>query len=211
MSVANSTSRKLIVTALYDYQGSDDNSLSFTAGDVIRVLNQLESGWWNGICRGQRGWFPSNYVSVPATIATSDLNKDEETMPNDTGAPEAKRQSKQPPQTPMSAQSESSTFSFSKAMASLNIDQVFFISDTLQALPNNWTQKVSNDGKVYFLNSMTGETTWSIENINPETGQVVCCNLNGRLFTMKCLHRKGHQSHLQQHLSLHGTAYQMIL
>lgn len=31
-------------------------------GDVIDVISINESGWWDGVCDGRRGWFPSNYV-----------------------------------------------------------------------------------------------------------------------------------------------------
>lgn len=48
--------------ALYDYQAEDMSSLSFSRGDIIEVLTQLETGWWDGLLNGQRGWFPSNYV-----------------------------------------------------------------------------------------------------------------------------------------------------
>ncbi|KAJ3123880.1 hypothetical protein HK098_001580 [Nowakowskiella sp. JEL0407] len=58
-------SQRLLVQALFDYQGSEENSqLSFRAGDIIQVFNQLESGWWDGIANGQRGWFPVNYVTA---------------------------------------------------------------------------------------------------------------------------------------------------
>jgi son of sevenless-like protein len=52
------------VRALYDYQSTDTSSLSFRAGDLIEVLSQLESGWWDGLLDNERGWFPSNYVEV---------------------------------------------------------------------------------------------------------------------------------------------------
>lgn len=48
--------------ALYDYQSADGSSLSFFRGDIIEVLTQLESGWWDGLIGDERGWFPSNYV-----------------------------------------------------------------------------------------------------------------------------------------------------
>jgi son of sevenless-like protein len=50
--------------ALYDYQTNDASSLSFHRGDIIEVLTQLESGWWDGLLGDERGWFPSNYVAV---------------------------------------------------------------------------------------------------------------------------------------------------
>ena len=54
----------MFVRALYDYDADDRTSLSFRQGDVIQVLNQLESGWWDGIINDVRGWFPSNYCAV---------------------------------------------------------------------------------------------------------------------------------------------------
>ena len=50
--------------ALYDYQTNDSSSLSFHKGDIIEVLTRLESGWWDGLLNEERGWFPSNYVTV---------------------------------------------------------------------------------------------------------------------------------------------------
>lgn len=50
--------------ALYDYQTQDTSSLSFQRNDVIEVLTRLESGWWDGLLGDERGWFPSNYVTV---------------------------------------------------------------------------------------------------------------------------------------------------
>jgi son of sevenless len=54
----------LYVKALYDYNADDRASLSFRQGDVIQVLNQLETGWWDGVIGNVRGWFPSNYCTV---------------------------------------------------------------------------------------------------------------------------------------------------
>jgi son of sevenless-like protein len=50
--------------ALYDYQTQDSSSLSFQRDDVIEVLTRLDSGWWDGLLGDERGWFPSNYVTV---------------------------------------------------------------------------------------------------------------------------------------------------
>jgi hypothetical protein len=36
---------------------------------------------------------------------------------------------------------------------------------TSVTLPPNWKQKVSYDGRVYFHNHMTDQTTWKAENI----------------------------------------------
>ncbi|KZF26526.1 ras GEF [Xylona heveae TC161] len=54
----------MYVRALYDYQADDRTSLSFRQGDIIQVITQLESGWWDGVINGVRGWFPSNYCAL---------------------------------------------------------------------------------------------------------------------------------------------------
>lgn len=53
----------LIVRALFDYHSPDPTNLSFRAGTLIRVLTQLQSGWWDGCIDGERGWFPCNFVA----------------------------------------------------------------------------------------------------------------------------------------------------
>ncbi|PUU76882.1 ras guanine nucleotide exchange factor domain-containing protein [Tuber borchii] len=45
----------MYVRALYNYASEDPTSLSFNQGDVIQVITQLESGWWDGIVHDQRG------------------------------------------------------------------------------------------------------------------------------------------------------------
>jgi son of sevenless-like protein len=58
------TYQGLFCKALYDYSAQDASALSFRRGDVIEVLNQQPSGWWDGLLGEERGWFPSNYVSL---------------------------------------------------------------------------------------------------------------------------------------------------
>ncbi|KAL9553336.1 hypothetical protein MBANPS3_003335 [Mucor bainieri] len=55
------------VQALYAFRSNDPSSLSFNQDDFIDVLNKLPSGWWDGLCNGTRGWFPSNYVKIIAS------------------------------------------------------------------------------------------------------------------------------------------------
>ena len=61
---ASAVPSALYVRALYDYDADDRTSLSFRQGDKIQVITRLESGWWDGIIHGVRGWFPSNYCAV---------------------------------------------------------------------------------------------------------------------------------------------------
>jgi son of sevenless-like protein len=50
--------------ALYDHRTNDPSYLSFRRDDIIEVLTQQESGWWDGLLGDERGWFPSNYVAL---------------------------------------------------------------------------------------------------------------------------------------------------
>ncbi|KAI8086523.1 ras guanine nucleotide exchange factor domain-containing protein [Halteromyces radiatus] len=56
------------VQALHDFFPANapaDNvsaCLFFQRGAIIEVYNRDESGWWDGVTDGLRGWFPSNYV-----------------------------------------------------------------------------------------------------------------------------------------------------
>lgn len=50
--------------ALYDYDAQDASALSFRRDDIIEVLTKQPSGWWDGLLGEERGWFPSNYVTI---------------------------------------------------------------------------------------------------------------------------------------------------
>ena len=39
-----------------------EDELHFNSGDEIRVVQQPEGGWWEGVCKGNMGWFPANHV-----------------------------------------------------------------------------------------------------------------------------------------------------
>lgn len=75
---ASVTNAKVIdhVQAKYSFTSEKQVSLSFKAGDIIRVFLKLESGWWDGLNpQGQRGWFPSNYTEpLPLNLIPSDAS-----------------------------------------------------------------------------------------------------------------------------------------
>ena len=43
----------------------------------------------------------------------------------------------------------------------------------MKQLPPQWGKKTTYDGQVYYFNKVTDETCWDIEEINPETGELV--------------------------------------
>jgi len=49
--------------ALYPYSASDSDELSFQEGEIIYIVSEDSSGWWNGkLITGKTGLFPSNYI-----------------------------------------------------------------------------------------------------------------------------------------------------
>ncbi|KAH3744881.1 hypothetical protein Pelo_13726 [Pelomyxa schiedti] len=47
--------------ALYDYNGTTNDDLTFRRGDVIEITDS-SGAWWRGTLQGKSGVFPSNYV-----------------------------------------------------------------------------------------------------------------------------------------------------
>lgn len=48
----------------YDYLAENDDELNLTEGDMVKVLDQEEEGWWRGELKGKIGVFPSNFVEI---------------------------------------------------------------------------------------------------------------------------------------------------
>jgi len=66
--------------ALYTYDATEDNELSFVEGETLHLLEKDDSGWWRGRnVKGQEGLFPSNFVEVVGEEGSGgnvDINKD---------------------------------------------------------------------------------------------------------------------------------------
>lgn len=73
-----STSSDEYVRAKHNYKGSPaDGELSFSKGDVLKVLNKDESGWWKGELNGKTGFFPHNFVvaiAAPTNVVAATPN-----------------------------------------------------------------------------------------------------------------------------------------
>ncbi|KAG0367837.1 hypothetical protein BC939DRAFT_532335 [Gamsiella multidivaricata] len=55
------------VRALYNFEATGEGELSFQKGDIVRIIEEIDEGWWEGEmvdASGMRheGMFPSNYV-----------------------------------------------------------------------------------------------------------------------------------------------------
>ncbi|KNE54147.1 hypothetical protein AMAG_00145 [Allomyces macrogynus ATCC 38327] len=51
-----------LVRVTFDFDGESDQELTLRRGQVVAVLDEIDSGWWIGECNGARGMFPANYT-----------------------------------------------------------------------------------------------------------------------------------------------------
>ncbi|CCU82874.1 unnamed protein product [Blumeria hordei] len=64
------------VRAIYNFQASEPDELTFVKGDVIAVLESVYKDWWKGLLRGQTGIFPLNYVEKLADPTPEEIQKE---------------------------------------------------------------------------------------------------------------------------------------
>ncbi|KAI3386934.1 hypothetical protein SNEBB_004281 [Seison nebaliae] len=51
------------VRALYEFNGREEDELTFKENDIITNVIEIDEGWWRGQCNGIAGLFPANYVT----------------------------------------------------------------------------------------------------------------------------------------------------
>lgn len=140
----------MYVRALYDYDADDRTSLSFHEGDIIQVITQLESGWWDGVINGVRGWFPSNYcvaINNPEDIqddrnhdADDDDDLDEDEY-GDRYGDEDDRLS-------------------DRGLSSNIPGDAFNRGDKTRA--DFWIPQATPDGRLFYYNTMTGDSSMEL-------------------------------------------------
>jgi len=64
------------VRALFDFQATDPDELTFRKGDIIAVLESVYKDWWKGLLKGQTGIFPLNYVEKLADPTAEELQRE---------------------------------------------------------------------------------------------------------------------------------------
>ncbi|CAG8579779.1 2402_t:CDS:2, partial [Funneliformis caledonium] len=153
----NQISSVLFVRALYDFDSKDKSSLSFKKDDIIQVLTRLESGWWDGFCKNERGWFPSNYVAEETGIFGDDDEFD--WIPQQTPDGEIfyynTRTGESSWEVPMD-DCESLTTTHTAR------DTIDGLGSLSMQLPENWIPKLSEDGNNYhYYNVITKEISLS--------------------------------------------------
>lgn len=143
----------LYVRALYDYEADDRTSLSFHEGDVIQVITQLESGWWDGVINGVRGWFPSNYCQtitspdeIPEAMQNGEIAAAVDDL-DDQGLYEDDydRDNESDPDDYNGLPLEGTTETVVRSGGA-----------------DFWIPQATNDGRLFYYNTMTGESSMEL-------------------------------------------------
>ncbi|KAF2264765.1 ras GEF [Lojkania enalia] len=150
----------MYVRALYDYDADDRTSLSFRQGDIIQVITQLESGWWDGVINGVRGWFPSNYCAVvprPTDDAEDERNSGELDDDQDT-------------------QSLGGTEYTNSDTESLNGNDTARLpiegtESKEQEEAAFWIPQATPDGRLFYFNTLTGVSTMELPLETPSANE----------------------------------------
>lgn len=50
--------------ALIDFQGKDQDELTFKRNDIIAIVSEKDEHCWIGELNGSKGWFPAKFVKI---------------------------------------------------------------------------------------------------------------------------------------------------
>jgi len=139
----------LYVRALYGFDADDRTSISFKKGDVIQVITQLASGWWDGILNGVRGWFPSNYCVVVTgpDAATGDARPPTSgNASNESGTDDEYEEN------------DNAQLASSQHESLLSTDS----AEQEQEEAAFWIPQATPDGRLFYFNTLTGVSTMEL-------------------------------------------------
>ncbi|EXJ84190.1 hypothetical protein A1O3_04857 [Capronia epimyces CBS 606.96] len=142
----------IYVRALYNYEADDHTSLSFRQGDIIQVLTQLESGWWDGVINDVRGWFPSNYtveITDPSELRGSGPGGHDESETS-TGSGTEEDYDDEEEDSDGRTQDDDSDFPIEGASTQTQEEAAF------------WVPQATPDGRLFYFNTLTGVSTMEL-------------------------------------------------
>lgn len=150
----------MYVRALYDYEADDRTSLSFHEGDIIQVITQLESGWWDGVINGVRGWFPSNYcqiVTSPDELPEPDQDLDDDRVDEDPEDVDVYDESFEDDDDDGSDHDDDTS---GLPMEGTEVDK---------SRADFWIPQATPDGRLFYYNTMTGESSMELPLESPSS------------------------------------------
>jgi hypothetical protein len=121
--------------AIYDYEATQPNQVSFKTGDILSIYKQEATGWWNGVVAltNQSGWFPASFVEfLSNTALTANAASVSVSAPHDTPLPPDDH-------APVDTHA---------------------LTDA--AFDGQWEAYTTDENEVYYVNVKTGESRWTL-------------------------------------------------
>jgi son of sevenless-like protein len=162
--LGNAPQPQMYVRALYDYEADDRTSLSFHEGDVIQVITQLESGWWDGVINGVRGWFPSNYCQV-ITNPEEVLEDQQNGLGGDADDEEVDEE-EEDPEYDEEQYDEDEGDSERDDMTQLPMEGA---NNNDRTRADFWIPQATPDGRLFYFNTETGEASMDLPLESPSS------------------------------------------
>jgi son of sevenless-like protein len=156
----------MYVKALYDYDADDRTSLSFRQGDTIQVITQLESGWWDGVINGVRGWFPSNYCTVvqrPSEQLDDDRDRDRVDAPDDHDTQSLGGTDY--------TNSDNESLSANDTILPIERHQDRGHGSSKEEEAAFWIPQATPDGRLFYFNTLTGVSTMELPLESPQANE----------------------------------------
>ncbi|KAE8442008.1 hypothetical protein EG329_003944 [Mollisiaceae sp. DMI_Dod_QoI] len=150
--LGNAPQPLIYVRALYDYEADDRTSLSFHEGDVIQVITQLESGWWDGVINGVRGWFPSNYCQI---ISADEVDNKQNGIGGDQSEEDAEDEEEYTEEEEEDQYDEDEADSERDDLTQLPMEGT---SNSERTRADFWIPQATPDGRLFYFNTETGES-----------------------------------------------------
>ncbi|KAH8104489.1 ras GEF [Cristinia sonorae] len=165
--------------ALFDYQANEAATLSFRKDDIIEVLTQFESGWWDGLLGDERGWFPSNFVVViseqeaeAALAASADAapgphmssaSSTASTVRDDSMRDDSMLDMSQALGSSSDSHWLEAEMSYPSSQRAMQEAALPEKSRNLEGHNNDfWVPQVSQDGRIFYVNEQTGQHSQDI-------------------------------------------------
>ncbi|KAG7088582.1 hypothetical protein E1B28_012559 [Marasmius oreades] len=154
----------LFCRALYDYTAQDASALTFRTGDVIEILSQQPSGWWDGLLGDERGWFPSNYVAIISEeeaelqMSGSESNAESQTLATNSQSRLSVVDMSEALMRGSSAENEQWLESeFSESRDSMVDLTNATLENRTTSSSDFWMPQVASNGQIYYINTKTGQ------------------------------------------------------
>jgi hypothetical protein len=100
--------------ATFDFNGQNNDEISFKTGDIISVIDEIDKGWWLGEVYSKKGIFPVNYTEeydpqAHPLPSLPPIEKKEEIIPSTTTVPHQTTSATVPQQTTSNTTSSTTT------------------------------------------------------------------------------------------------------